>query len=100
MAVRGGAELVGHGGDELRLDFLTLADFQGHIVDVVHQLPHLIGVGVGQLDAVAAAGDALGGVRHLSHRATTLLMNSRLEISTRQMTPAMMALMMRMVRRI
>ena len=65
---QGGAQLVGHGGDELRLDLLTLADFQGHIVDVVHQLPHLIGVGVGQLDAVAAAGDALGGVRHLSHR--------------------------------
>ena len=65
---QGGAELVGHGGDELRLDLLTLADLQGHIVDVVHQLPHLIGVGVGQLDAVAAAGDALGGVRHLSHR--------------------------------
>ena len=33
-----GAQLVGHGGDELRLHFLALADFQGHVVDVVHQL--------------------------------------------------------------
>ena len=52
-------------------------------------------VGVGQLDAVAAAGDALGGVRHLSHRGHHAVDEQQTEISTRQMTPAMMALMMR-----
>ena len=60
----GRAQLVGDGGDELRLHFFALADLQRHVVDVVDQLAHLVGVFVGDLDAVAAAGDTLGGVRH------------------------------------
>ena len=59
-----GAELVGDGGDELGFHALTLADLAGHIVDVGHQLPHLVGVFVGDLDAVAAAGDALCRLGH------------------------------------
>ena len=61
-------QLVGHGGDKFRLHFLALADLQGHIVDVVHQHTHLVRVFVGDLDAVAAAGDALGCLRHRRHR--------------------------------
>ena len=53
---------MGDGGDELRLQLLIFADLQGHVVDVVHQLTHLVGVAVGDLIAVAAAGDLLGGL--------------------------------------
>ena len=63
----GRAQLVGHGGDELRLHLFALADLQGHLVDVVHQLPHFVVIFIGNLDAVAAAGDTLGGLRHVRH---------------------------------
>ena len=53
-------QLVGHGGDELRLQLFVFTDLQGHVVDVVHQLAHFVGVAVGDLIAVAAAGDLLG----------------------------------------
>ena len=59
---------MGHGGDELRLHLLAPADLQGHLVDIVHQLPHFILVFIGDLDAVAAIGNALGGLGHLCHR--------------------------------
>ena len=65
---QGRAQLVGHRGDELGLHFLTLADLAGHIVDIAHQLAHLVGIPVGYLLAVAAAGDTLGGLRHGGNR--------------------------------
>ena len=64
----GGSELVGDGGDKLAFHFLILADFQGHVVDVVHQLPQLVGVLVFDPGAVASGGDALGRLRHHRHR--------------------------------
>ena len=64
----GGAQLVGHGGDELRLDPLALADLAGHVVDGVDELADLVPVGVLHLGAVAAPGDALGGLGDLGHR--------------------------------
>ena len=57
---QGRAQLVGHGGDEFRLELLVLPDLHGHIVDVVHQFAHFIGITVGDPEAVAAAGDPLG----------------------------------------
>ena len=63
-----GAQLMGHGGNKLRLHLFTLADLLGHLVDIVHQLPHLVVKPVGDLDTVAAAGNALGRLRHLCHR--------------------------------
>ena len=53
-------QLMGHRGDELGLHSFALADLAGHIVDVVHQLAHFVGVLVGYLHAIAAAGDTLG----------------------------------------
>ncbi len=69
-AVDGGEgrpELMGDGGDELAFHFLILADFQGHVVDVVHQLSQLVGVLVLHPGAVAPGGDALGRLRHHRH---------------------------------
>ena len=57
---QGRAQLVGHRGDKFRLQLLILADLHGHVVDVVHQFAHFIGITVGDPEAVAAAGDPLG----------------------------------------
>ena len=48
--------------EEMNSDFICSLSpiLQGHIVDVVHQLAHFVGVLVGYLHAVAAAGDTLG----------------------------------------
>ena len=53
---------MGHGGDELAFHLLVLADLQGHIVDVVHQLTQLVGVFFLDLETVASRRDALGRV--------------------------------------
>ena len=53
---------MGNGGNKLRLQLFILADLHGHVVDIVHQLAHFIGIAVGDTKPVAAAGNALGGI--------------------------------------
>ena len=59
---------MGDRGDEFAFHLLVLADLQGHIIDVVHQLPQLVGVFVFNSGAVAPGGNAFGGLRHHRHR--------------------------------
>ena len=59
---------MGDGGDELRFYLLALADLGRHVVDGVDQLADLVPVVVLHLGAVAASGNALGGLRYLRHR--------------------------------
>ena len=59
---------MGDGGDELAFHLLVLADLQGHLVNVVHQLPQLVAVPVLHLGAVAPGADALGGAGKHRHR--------------------------------
>ena len=59
---------MGDGGDELAFHLLILADFQRHVVDILHQLSQLVFILVLHLNAVAPRGDALGGLGHYRHR--------------------------------
>ena len=65
-----GAQLVGQLGDKFPLHFFILADFGGHLVDGVRQLPNFIVIPGLNLNAVAAVGNSLcllGNLRHRHH---------------------------------
>ena len=62
------AQLVGNGGDELRLHTFCLRELLRHIVDRVGQLSDLVVVRFFHLRAVASFGDAAGNARERSDR--------------------------------
>ena len=63
-----GAQFVGDRGDELRLHALRLLDPQGHVVDGVGEVPHLVVELLFHLDAVASPGDPPGDAGDVLHR--------------------------------